>query len=427
MINFMHFTPSQAASKPPSGQQLPTQTSFAENQAKTGAQNNEQQTKVNLSDEARALDKTKASAEVGLTAAQQRSQGSADVIVGFINQHLDRLKADGATEQELAQALSDGFEGFRQGFTEAMQILGDSGLLNDELTAELNDTQARVGAGLEQLRQQYSPSSDLTFEGEDQASGSTTVVTGYQSASYSSQFSIAQNNANSNSIQSQFAAFAQSYQQQQLANLEVLTRDGDKISIRYEASESYSRTGGYSESNQAGITDVAGVYSAQSESGFGFAVSVEGELDEGEIEALDKLFAQVDDLAQQFFEGDFDRAFAMAMELQIDTSELASMSLDMQQTTSYSATQAYGSVQQLDNPGATESRPAGLSELGNFVQGIIDALETADMFEQPIKLLSDLFANRLAQQSLLFPENNYAEKAQQLDALMPQSPQDIDV
>lgn len=432
MINSTHFTSSQTSLKQPSDLQPRDQLSVSGREnADTNTLNSRSsdQNSVQLSDEAKALAETKAALEVDLTAAQQRSQASADVIIGFINQHLDQLKADGASEQEIAQALSDGFEGFVDGFQEAMQILNNSGLLNDELSAELSDTQARVSSGLEQLRQQYSPSSELVFDYSfvEEPETNLKTVSGYQNVSYSNLSSVSQASPNNGSIQSQFAAFAESYQQQQLANLEVLTRDGDKVSIRYEAFESYDRSASYTEERDIDQASLSAAYFAQNQSGFGFAVSVEGDLDEGELEALDKLFRQVDSLAQEFFEGDFDRAFAMAMELQIDSSELASMSLDIQQSSSYSVAEAYGSVQKMDSPSASEARPIGMSELGSYVQGIIDALEMADMFDDPIKLLSDLFANHLAQQSLLFPENSYNGKAQQLDALMPQPNEEFDV
>ena len=422
MINSTSFTPSQ----------VPLLSSSTLGSAKPDDQNTAAKAQsapdnVQLSDKGRALGEAGPTADVALTPAQERSQNSADVIVGFINQHLDRLKADGATEEELAQALNDGFAGFVEGFEEAMQILNDSGLLTTELSAELSDTQSRVAAGLEALKQQYAPDSDVSFETEasEPKPQTTTVVSGYQESSFTGQFA-ASGNANPGSVQSQFAAFAESYQQQQIANLEVLTRDGDKVTISYEAFENYQRSGAYSASQEEGRFSAAGVYAEQSESGLAYSVSVEGELDEGELAALDKLFKQVDSLAKEFFDGDFDRAFAMAMELQIDTAELASMSLDMQQTTSYSVAETYGSVQQLDNPSDT-SRPAALADLGQFVQGILDALDTASQFGEPVKLISDLFANRLAQQSLVFPEIDYEEKAQLLDQLIPQQESDENV
>lgn len=378
---------------------------------------------MQLSDQAKSLSETKATSELSLTDAQQRSQSSADVIVNFISQHLERLKVDGASEQEMAQALSDGFEGFTEGFQEAMQILNDSGLLNDELSAELNDTQTRVGTGLEQLRQQYSPSSDIDFELEDKPKISTATVSGYQSASDSYSSSVLYTNHNNSSVQSQFAAFAESYQQQQLVNLEVLTRDGDKVTIHYEASDSFRRGSSYTQEADVGRASVV----AQSQSSSGYAISVEGGLDEVELEALEKLFTQIDDLTETFLDGDFNRAITMAVALQIDGSELASMSLVMQQSISYSVAETYGSMQQMDNSTASRAPSAGLAELGSFVQGILDTLEIADIFDDPIKLLSQLFANRLAQQNWLFPENSYDNKARQLDTLMSQLNEEISV
>jgi len=382
---------------------------------------------VSLSEHGRSLQTRDASLSVNagteVTAPDKlaRSQQSAQVILGFISAHIGTLAADGASEEELAQAINDGLEGFSSGYHEALSFLDEAGFLTDELSEELALTEQLILGGIEDLRGQFAPnasSENTESETPTSAPVSTTVVSGYQS-SYSST-SVVGSGSHQGRVQSQQAAFIENYQKYQSASLEVVTRDGDKVSISYEALQALQRSGAFSESSNENGSEFSAAFTEDVFSSGDFAIRIEGELDEGELTALSDLMNQVTELADEFFNGDFEKAFSMAVELQMDTTELAAMSLNMERSTSYTAAQSYSNVQNLPGNGNEQQQqaPAGLKELGNLVNNLIEMLENANIFAEPTNLLSDLLANRLAQQDLLQPESSTGKIAGMMDQLL---------
>ena len=382
---------------------------------------------VTLSEQGRTLQSSAGSLSLSagseVTAADKlaRSQHSADVILGFINTHIDRLASDGATEQEMAAAINDGLAGFSSGFSEAMNFLDQAGFLSDALSEELALTQQLILAGIEDLRGQFAPHSSSEASepvAVTYASVNSNVVSGYRSSSDS--VSTALSGGFNGTVQSQQASFIEDYQRYQSTSLEVVTRDGDKISISYQALQQLQRSGALSQHSGDNGNSLSAAFAEEALAAGEFAIRIEGELDEGELLALTELMKQVNELADEFFNGDFEKAFSMAVELKMDTTELAAMSLNMQRTTSYSATQAYNNVQ---NFGASASEqqqqlPPGLQKLGSLVNNLIEMLEKANNFAEPITLLSDLLANRLAQQQLAHPEKSAGPTAGRLDRLL---------
>ena len=107
-------------------------------------------------------------------------------------------------------------------------------------------------------------------------------------------------------------------------------------------------------------------------------VSVEGELDDEERGALEKLFSQVQDLSNKFYAGDLSGAFDRAMALEMDGEQLASMSLRLTQTTVRQATDAYSAVAQDGGQAAS----AVNNSLIDYAQGLLEALRSANQLAE---------------------------------------------
>jgi hypothetical protein len=90
--------------------------------------------------------------------------------------------------------------------------------------------------------------------------------------------------------------------------------------------------------------------------------------------ALEKLFAQVQELSDTFYAGDLSGAFDRAMALDMDGEQLASMSLRLTQTTVRQATDAYSAVAQ--DGGQAASAVNG--SLIDYAQGLLEALRSAN-------------------------------------------------
>lgn len=274
----------------------------------------------------------------------------ADRILGFVEQRLQSEAAAGADPAKLDKLLSQARDGVEKGFAEARKILDGMGVLSGQVASDVDDTYGRIQSGLDDLGKR------LVADGSQATSGS------FAAAAYSERFS----------------ALAETF------DMEVTTRDGDKLRISVaQAAASWSQS-----SVTAAGDGHGGVVSASSESGSlligGWQVDVEGELDEGELKALEKLFGQVQELSDKFYAGDLSGAFDRAMSLNMDGEQLASMSLRLTQTSVRQATDAYGAV-------AGQGSSAVNGDLQSYAQSLLDALRSAsDLTENAGGMLKEL-------------------------------------
>ena len=127
-------------------------------------------------------------------------------------------------------------------------------------------------------------------------------------------------------------------------------------------------------------------------------MTVEGELDSGEMAALNNLLAEVSAVSDEFFNGDFDKAFEMAINFDMDGKEFSTMALDITRSTRATVTESYvGLPGQNSGQSSLTSNTANLDSL---VEKLLSMIEKSASFDQPQKLLTELLANSLAQKSL---------------------------
>ena len=259
-------------------------------------------------------------------------------ILGFIEQRLQSEQAAGADPSKLKGLLEQARSGVEKGFAEARKILDGMGVLQGKVASDIDDTYQKIQDGFSDLDKRFNPDAALV-------GGSTNI------AAYSERF----------------AAQAETF------DMEVTTRDGDRLRISIaQASANWSQSGVVAGSNGNGSSVVASSQSGSLQIG-AWQVSVEGELDDEERAALEKLFGQVQDLSNKFYAGDLSGAFDRAMALEMDGEQLASMSLRLTQTTVRQATDAYSAVAQDGGQAAS----AVNSSLIDYAQGLLDALRSA--------------------------------------------------
>ena len=258
-------------------------------------------------------------------------------ILGFIEQRLQSEQAAGADTGKLQKLLDQARSGVEKGFAEARKILDGMGVLQGKVASDIDDTYQKIQDGFSDLNKRFNPDAALV-------EGSTKI------AAYSERFT----------------AKAQTFE------MEVTTRDGDRLRISIaQASANWSQSGVVASSNGNGSSVVASSQSGSLQIG-AWQVSVEGELDDQERGALEKLFAQVQELSDKFYAGDLSGAFDRAMALELDGEQLASMSLRLTQTTVRQATDAYSAVAQ----GGGQAASAVNSSLIEYAQGLLEALRS---------------------------------------------------
>ncbi|MCR4509821.1 DUF5610 domain-containing protein [Pseudomonas sp. 32.2.56] len=260
-------------------------------------------------------------------------------ILGFIEQRLQSEQAAGADPSKLQGLLDQARSGVEKGFAEARKILDGMGVLQGKVASDIDDTYQKIQDGFSALDKRFNPSSPAS-------TGNVAV------AAYSERF----------------AAKAETFEMQ------VTTRDGDRLRISIaQASANWSRSAAAASSDDKTSSLVASSQSGSLQIG-AWQVSVEGELDDEERGALEKLFSQVQDLSNKFYAGDLSGAFDRAMALEMDGEQLASMSLRLTQTTVRQATDAYSAVAQDGGQAAS----AVNSSLIDYAQGLLDALRSAN-------------------------------------------------
>ena len=267
----------------------------------------------------------------------------------FIAQRLRSDCASGATREELQARLEEGRQGFLQGFNEAKEQIESLGLLTADLDGKITDTYNRVLNGLDRL-----------------------------AAKIDSKFS----NDTSNAIEAtnRFELQAQSSQQNSFS-LNLTTQDGDVVTIDISRFQQQSFSAEFAANGDSTSLQVSASQSFSSN----FSLTVQGDLDEGELASINELLEDVNSIASDFYSGDLDGAFELAQQLEIDREELSSLNLQLQQTTVSQAYAAYESV-------APEVLRPPVAELEQLIGQVEGLLESARQFINPVELLRNSFA-----------------------------------
>lgn len=258
-------------------------------------------------------------------------------ILGFIEQRLQTEQAAGADPAKLQSLLEQARSGVEKGFAEARKILDGMGVLQGKVASDIDDTYQKIQDGFSALDQRFNPAAST--------SNANVAVAAYSE---------------------RFAAQAETF------DMQVTTRDGDRLRISIaQASANWSQSRVAASSNGNASALVASTQSGSMQIG-AWQVSVEGELDADELGALEKLFSQVQELSNSFYAGDMAGAFDRAMALEMDGEQLASLSLNLTQTSVRQATDAYSAVAQSGGQAAS----AVNNSLIEYAQGLLEALRS---------------------------------------------------
>ncbi len=263
-------------------------------------------------------------------------------ILGFVEGSIKAKAASGADPAELQDMLEQARKGVEKGFAEAKKILDGLGVLGGKVASDIEETYSKITDGLDKLGESL---------GVPSSSGGDTTTS--ISGDYSSRNYLAQ---------------AQSFQ------LDLTTLEGDKVRITaVNASSSDSTSSADGSSSSTKTIQVAG-----------YSVQVDGDLNDKEMASLKDLFSKVSDISDKFYSGDLQGAFDQAVKLDINGTQLASMSLNMT-TASVRATETYGSVAGGSKAGASNSA------LQDYAKSLVDGLQSAsNLSSDPAKTMSDL-------------------------------------
>lgn len=300
-----------------------------------------------------------------LAAGPLTAEKVAGNILGFIERRLQMDIADGATPEQLQSRLDAGLAGFEKGFAEASEKLKALSMLSPAIAQDIDKTYTLVTEGIDRLRQQLLPTAD-------------TPSISTRAAELSEQASTLLLNSN------------YQYARASSFSFELTTAEGDKVAISVNSSRSYTTdynaVATESARGDARLENMRSNFTALASSSW----SVEGDLNEDEVGAINKLLQQVDKLAVTFFEGDLDLAFDQALALGYDAEQITDFSLQLTQVEVQRVSATY---QTFDNaPSVAMNLAERLLPVGQFIMHLLESLEDAHDFAKPKDLLIDLAA-----------------------------------
>lgn len=292
-------------------------------------------------------------------------------IADYVAMGMERAKREGKSDAQIQSMYEASVAGIEKGFSEAKDILANMNLLSDDLATTIDET-------LEQ-----------TLDRVGNLAPSATVTEPATSKSISA---------------------AERYESSESFSLNVRTQDGDNVTIRFSNSESYESSLGYYNDGK-GTSAASFSIDRSQQSNFQFSVS--GDLDEGEIDALQDLIQDINLIADDFFDGDVQSAFEQASQFEMDKSELSSMQLTLKRSEEYSAASAYQQVQGYEQP---EHSQAGDAKIGHIVNSLQDqfAQSKIDFVESVTSFSMQLFES-LVQEDIRYKESSN-ESQSRIDA-----------
>ncbi len=264
--------------------------------------------------------------------AQPRS--ATDVATQVLNRIQTALEAAPDNEARIA-LLKTAAEGIAQGIGEARQILDKT----DGVNTKAGET---VGAIAEQLQTGLQALAD----GIVADTPTNRAVVPVQNQVGNSAGTVAESPAAELATSSQLSVGAASLIQRS-ASISIQTQDGDVVTLDFNRSAATVVTVEAQVASDGASASVTAVRAVSADLNF----SVQGELDQGEVDALDALLGKINQVADKFFGGQLSAAFQKASNLELNTEELSGYSIALENIL---VQQAVGNYQQV----------AGLSDLG---------------------------------------------------------------
>lgn len=286
-------------------------------------------------------------------------------ILGFIERRLNMDAAEGATREQLQARLDAGLAGFKKGFAEASEKLKALSMLSPEVEQDIGKTYDKVISGIDALRQKFvtdAEGAEKPIAPKDK--GPAEAQRPAYAADMDYQYAIANR-----------------------FSFQLTTAEGDKVTVSASASRAYAGQYNIDESRE---NLALGISTQQS-----MSWSIDGDLNDDEMAAINDLLGKVTDLAGQFFNGNLDQAFDQALKLGYDEEQITAFSLSLTQVEVQRVSVAYQAFNGEPAQDVSNSLAEKLLPLGNFIRDLLDAMDAASVFDKPGNLLGQLSARMI--------------------------------
>ena len=282
-----------------------------------------------------AVSETAAPADTSVAANDYSPEAVADRILSFITDRLEQEKANGASPERLKSLYQQALKGVEQGLREGRDIIQAEGLFSGDTKDTFYQTVNLIADGLQELGEELF---GVDLEEPPVEEGGE-VGGGFELGS--SQVML----ESSRSFE-----------------MEVVTQEGDRVKILVNSGQSFSSDQMRFQNGGTSIDAFEVNYSSFDDLSF----TVEGDLNEEELAALNDLFSQVNDVAETFYGGDVELAFDQAMSVGMDPEQLASFAVNMNQSETIAVRDTYVAVQNMAGPARVNPYQDMFARLGDF-------------------------------------------------------------
>ena len=282
----------------------------------------------------------------------------ANTVLSYMKNGLIEAERAGLSQLELQDISQQMREGFNTGFDEALSELDEIGLLTDGLADDINRSRAIVDQGLSKISEGF----------VDRTNSSNKVEANFLSAT----------------------------EQARTSEIKITTKEGDEVTISFaQLYAEYQRTRFVEAINGQSLQEGSNNAPSREQTSYeryfehvstsyeslSYAFTIDGDLNDDELDAIYNLIEQISKLQELFFSGDFQKAFEAMTDLTLDD-DLATTEIDMAYSSRSIAVQTYESVADVN----TVRQPLGNND-SSYIERFNHLAE--DTFTKANKVLSD--------------------------------------
>ncbi len=260
--------------------------------------------------------------------------------------------------QNHPEAKDDIKKGFERGFHDAREMLQGMGFLKGDVKKDIEHTQQLVEKGLNKMGNHDTPPvavSKMQFQAVSTFSSQSTEI-------------------------------------------EIETQEGDKVTISFNHTFSSSQSAFEVQSEQGSLSAFSQSSSMNSE----LNVSVNGDLNDDEFQAISDLMQQVNEISNSFYNGNLNAAFEQAQNVGFNMDQLSGFSLDLNlqqrveavaiyQEVSYLAEDDDDVVEDGSEAGVESLIPQAINFLDQAKATLAESTELLNSFADPKTVLVDMF------------------------------------
>jgi hypothetical protein len=331
----------------------------------------------------------------------------AATVLGFVENRINAEKSSGASNERLSNLMAQAKSGIDKGYAQAEKDIKDLGLMTNELAEEISEGFTLINQGLDKIKQDINipvVDKDLNNSGSSRISDASIEKTLLADSSETKArispdlFARSGEIESSKGLNSKDIKTASSLKQltENTADFVLNTREGDQILIRISDLQRVD----YAKNSSGEALNIA-----QSSA---FELTVKGDLNEEELQAINDILAQVGNISSLFFSDQFEEAFSSALNLGFDSSQIASFALDLSKLQVQEVrTYEEGPKNAMDS----YKRNQPLINMAQQFERLDSLIEPLERFEKIQSMIEDLVSKAIERYSFVEPESDSNSEA----------------